>query len=51
VPAPTNFTEKRPHFSGNALLQNKFDLVYDSVTEEEEMKKIFRTVSNEMAYQ
>jgi hypothetical protein len=39
---PYSFTEKRQRFSDNVLEENKFELLYDSNIEEEELRNMYK---------
>lgn len=38
VGPPADFSEKRPRFTDNALSSNEFEMVYDSVLEESNLR-------------
>ena len=40
-PPPANFQEKRAKFSNNVIEDNKFELVFDSTLEDEELETLF----------
>ena len=40
-PPTANFTEKRAKFSNNVLEENKFQLVYDSRTQQDQLLELF----------
>ena len=42
LPPPHNFSEKRPRFNTNVLEDNKFELLYDSTLEEQELTQLLQ---------
>lgn len=42
IPPPSELVEKKPKFSSNSLAENRFELVYNSACEEQEVQALFK---------